>query len=92
MRAAFEPVVDLAAVFAQPVLHVDLVGLVAREGEVEAVQFAALERLLPFELIEEVAAAVRVAEEQPVAAACAGRARAPARTRGTARRQCPDRS
>ena len=37
MRAALQPVVDRAPVFAQALLHVDFFGLVAREREVEAV-------------------------------------------------------
>ena len=69
VRAAFQPVVQRLAVFAQLVLDVYFVRLIARKREVEALQCAALQRLLPFQLIEKIAARVRVAEQQPVAAA-----------------------
>lgn len=67
MRAVFQPRVQFARLFAQAVLHVDLAGLIAREREVEAMQRAALECVLPLDLVEEILAGVRVAEEQPVA-------------------------
>jgi hypothetical protein len=55
-------------------LHVDLLGRVARERDVHARQAAVLERVLPFGLIEEVVREGAVAEEQPAAPlACAAR-------------------
>src|SRR3546814_11904416 len=42
-------------------------GGVPREGEVEPMQLAGLQRPLPFELVQELAAEIPVAEEQPVA-------------------------
>ena len=68
-RAALQPVDDLAPPLAQPVLDVDLLGRVAREGEVEPRQRAVGEGVLPFELVEEIVREAAVAEEQPVAAA-----------------------
>ncbi len=70
VRAVLDPVVEFATAPAQRVLDVDLLGLVAREREVEPLQRAGLERLLPLELVEKVAAEMRIAEEQPVATRC----------------------
>src|SRR5207342_2888312 len=73
MRAVDDPVVDRATVFAQALLHVDAFGLVARKGEVEPVQAAVLQRLLPFELVEKLRTCMAGAEQQPVATAGTGR-------------------
>ena len=59
---------QVGARFPQPLLHVDLLRLVAREGDVDARQRAVCEVLLPFELIEEVVGEVALAEEQPALA------------------------
>jgi len=72
VRARLQPVIDLAAALAQAVLHVQLVRLVARERQVQAVELAAPERVLPFALVEEAAVEVLAAEEQPVAAGRTG--------------------
>src|SRR5690606_34420473 len=72
VRARLQPVVDLAAALAQALLDVDLLRLVAREREVQAVQFAVAQRFLPLGLVEEAGIEVLGAEEQPVAAARAG--------------------
>src|SRR5690348_4915639 len=60
VRAFLQPGVELPALLAQAVLHVDLLRGVAREGEVEAVQPAALQGVLPLDLVEEVAGEVAV--------------------------------
>ena len=52
-------------------LDVDLAGLVAREREIHAAQYALLGEVLEIRAIKEVAIAPLVAEEEPVAAACA---------------------
>src|SRR5438445_9860838 len=65
MRAFLEPGIKLARLFDHAVLDIDLVGAVAREGDVEASENAVFQPLLPFDLIEEVAAQVALAEEQP---------------------------
>src|SRR5438067_906426 len=65
VRAFLEPRVELARLRKHSVLDVNLVGPVAREGDVEAAQHAVLQPLLPFDLVEEVATHVALAEEQP---------------------------
>src|SRR3546814_7049422 len=81
--AALQPVVQVAAALTQALLHVGARGRgsgrgrgrsrvvsgggVPREGEVEPMQLAGLQRPLPFELVQELAAEIPVAEEQPVA-------------------------
>ena len=55
-------------------LHVDLLGRIAREGEIDARERAVLERILPFELIEEIMGEAAVAEEQPAAPGGSSRA------------------
>ena len=61
----FEPGVDLPGPAADPVLHVDLLARIAREGEVELVEHAVAEQVLPLELVEEIGAEIAFAEEQP---------------------------
>src|SRR5215467_3146142 len=63
--AVVEPFDQVAATVPQTVLHVDLLGRVARERHVHAGERAVLERVLPLELVEEVVRVVAVAEEQP---------------------------
>src|SRR5438445_12489647 len=69
MRTVLDPVVEFLAASPQRVLNVYFFTLVAAEGEIEPMQRAGLERLLPFDLIQEIRAEMRIAEEQPVAAA-----------------------
>ena len=64
-RPLLEPGIDIAALPAQPLLHIGLWRGVAREGEIEPAQDAVLQQLLPFNLIEEVAAEIALAEKQP---------------------------
>src|SRR5262249_6854370 len=71
MRAVVEPIDEIVPRLPHAVLHVDLFGLIAREGEIDPAQRAIRERLLPFELIEEIVGEAAVAEEQPVAS-CRG--------------------
>src|SRR5438876_654761 len=68
LRALFQPVPDVARVLAQAMLDVDLLGLIARKRGVEPEESVAPVRgeLI---LVEEVAGAALLAEEQPVAAA-----------------------
>src|SRR2546423_5299739 len=68
VRAFLEPGIQIASLFEHAVLHVDLVSAVTRKGHVEAAQYAVLQPLLPFHLIEEVAAEIALAKEQPRAA------------------------
>ena len=68
VRAVLEPRIQVLADAAQAVLDV-LAGnaAVARERQVEAAQDAALDRVLPLGLVQELAVEVPRAEEQPVA-------------------------
>src|SRR3954454_25406318 len=59
--ATIEPLDDLAAALPQPVLDIDLLGRVAGEGEVEAAERTVGERVLPFELVEEVVSEAAIA-------------------------------
>ena len=69
MRAVLEPGEQLGAALPHAVLDVDLLGLIAREGDVEVGQQAVLQPLLPFQLVQEIVGEVAIAEEQPVAPA-----------------------
>jgi len=73
VRALLEPGEQLGAVLAHPVLHVDLVGLIAREREIEPRQEAAVAHRGQFVAIVEVGLRMLFAEEQPVASARAAR-------------------
>src|SRR5690606_12864354 len=68
VRAAFQPVEQPSAVLFHSMLHVYLLLLVARKGHVHAREGAVLSVAQPFELVEEVAREVAVAEDQPVVA------------------------
>ena len=91
-RAILHPRVQLAPRVPQRMLHVALLRLVARERHVQPRQHAALQQVLPFELIQEVVRVVAVAEHQPVASARADRIALLHEARGTAPRRCPVRS
>ena len=84
MRAVLEPGEQLGAALPHAVLDVDLLGLIAREGDVEAGEQAVLQPLLPFELVQEIVGEVAIAEEQPVAPA--GTCRLPLLQEGAKRR------
>src|SRR5688572_19765091 len=71
--AALEPLVQLAARLGNALLHVGSPPPVAREGEVDACEGAALQRALPLELVKEVAREMTGAKNEPVASAGAGR-------------------
>ena len=73
VRAVLEPGEQLGAALPHAVLDVDLLGLIAREGDVEVGEQAVLQPLLPFELVQEIVGEVAIAEEQPVAPAGARR-------------------
>src|SRR4051794_31765158 len=63
-----EPTPELAGALAHPVLDVDLLGLVAREGGVEACKVAVLLELAQFGGVEEIGGLALIAEEKPVLA------------------------
>jgi len=67
VRAVFQPRIKLGTVFAQALLYIDFLGGIARKGEVELVQYAALQCGLPFGLVEKILAEMAIAKEQPVA-------------------------
>src|SRR3546814_16398155 len=73
MRAFVKPGVEVGRLLQQPMLYIGFHALVARKGDVHAGEGAGLEMLLPLGLIEEVAAEVALAEEQPGAPAGAPR-------------------
>src|SRR3546814_1049724 len=84
MRAFVKPGVEVGRLLQQPMLYIGFHALVARKGDVHAGEGAGLEMLLPLGLIEEVAAEVALAEEQP--GAPAGAPRLPLLQEGTVRR------
>src|SRR3569623_806620 len=63
-RAFFKPGVNIATLLAQTILHIDLVGAVARERDINAAERAALEQRLPFDLIKKIAAKSSFPEEE----------------------------
>ncbi len=71
-RAVADPAIDIRGLLAQPVLHVDLLGLIARKRHIHAREHAVLQPALPFGLIQEVLGKAAVAKEQPALAARAG--------------------
>ncbi len=73
VRAVSEPGPQIAAGFAHAVLHVDLLIAVARPGERQPRQQAALFHRLEFVLVEKIVAGTLVAKEQPIAARRLGR-------------------
>ena len=54
VRTVLQPCIQLAPVFTQALLHIDFFGRVTRKGEVELVQYAALQRGLPLGLVQEI--------------------------------------
>src|SRR6266851_8923944 len=72
IRAVVEPIDEIAPLVPHAMLHVDLLGCIARERVLHAGQRAVGQRVLPFELIEKIMGEAAVAEEQPAAAACRG--------------------
>ena len=68
--AVLEPLPHARRFFAQFVLHVHFLRLVARPRQAVAVQEAVFLPALPFGLVEEVFGEVRVAEHQPVFPRC----------------------
>ena len=73
VRAVVEPAPHVGAVVEHLVLHVDPVGLVAGERQVQPVEEAVASHVLEIVSVVEVFAAVLVAEEQPVATGVAER-------------------
>src|SRR5713101_2242066 len=73
VRAFLQPAPELGRVLAQAVLDVDLLGLVAREGEIEVGQHAAALPVEDLVLVEKIRGAFLIAEEQPVPALGAAR-------------------
>src|ERR1700680_642293 len=74
IRAVVEPIDEIPPRLPHAMLHVDLLGCVARERNIHPGQRAVLERILPLELIEKIVGEAAVAEEQPAAPACRRRA------------------
>ena len=70
--AGLEPGVEFGCVLQHAVLDVDLFRLVAGEGEVEAGEHAGGLERGEFLAVEEIGGGLLVAEEEPVAALCAG--------------------
>src|SRR3979409_1501011 len=66
MRAFFEPRPELGRVLAHAMLDVDLLRLVAREGEVELLEHAAALPIDDLVFVEKIRGAFLLAEEQPV--------------------------
>ena len=66
MGAPLDPRVQLGRLLLHLMLDVDLLRSVTREREIKAMQLLFRQRLLPLDLIEEFAAKVPIAEEQPV--------------------------
>ncbi len=90
VSTGFEPAEQFRALFENPMLHVELLLLIAAERGVEAGENATLEEVGEFVLIEEIVRGALFTEEKPGGAARRWR-RARARTRGTARSRCRDR-
>src|SRR5690606_39884059 len=67
--AALYPVEQITGLFAQLVLHINFLCLIARKSQIQALQSTVLQRLLPFRLVQEVGRKMWVAEEEPVAPA-----------------------
>src|SRR5260221_5880253 len=72
--AVLQPRPERRGLLAHPMLDIELLGLVAREGGVEAAQQAIGDIALKLLLIEKIEFAPLIAEEQPVATARADRA------------------
>ncbi|SHT73851.1 Uncharacterised protein [Mycobacteroides abscessus subsp. abscessus] len=68
VAAVLQPCEQIAAVLAHSVLHIDLLGLIAGEGEIEAIQEARRVPGVDLVLVDVVMCPVLVAEEQPVVA------------------------
>ena len=71
VRALLQPLPQFGGFFADFVLHVDFLFLIARPGEVVFVEQAVFRPALPFGLVEEILGEVLVAENQPVFATVA---------------------
>ena len=69
--AVLKPSIQLCAVFANPVLYVDLAALITRERGIKTSQVSLLEVPLPLKLIEEIAIEVAISKEQPIITFCA---------------------
>ncbi len=70
MSAFLQPREQVSPILAHAGLHIDLLGLIAREGEIEPGQHAITAHLAQFIGIDEVGFLMLVTEEQPVASAC----------------------
>src|SRR5258708_4428688 len=73
MRTVLGRAIQLTRLLEHAVLDISLVRAIAREGDIEPSEDAILQPLLPLELVEEVAAEIALAEEQPGAAGCGSR-------------------
>src|SRR6185369_9562921 len=67
MCTLLEPAIERPGLLAHAMLHIHLLRAIAREGDVQSRQDTTLALAQPFELIEEIAAEVALAEEEPVA-------------------------
>src|SRR5438105_2911216 len=65
MRTVLEPAIQLTRLLEHAVLDISLVRAIARECDIKPTEDAILQPLLPLKLIEEVAAEIAFAEEQP---------------------------
>src|SRR5688572_20722419 len=72
VSTGFEPVPQVCCRLEHAMLNVSLLGLIAREGEVQSVQIAARLPLLERLLIKEVGRASLITKEEPVLSGCAG--------------------
>src|SRR5262249_324666 len=61
-----QPLPKLGSVFFHPMLHVNLVGLIAGEGQIKSVQFTGSLILKKFVAIEKIAGPMLLAEDEPV--------------------------
>src|SRR5687767_15988811 len=71
-RTRLDPIVQVPPRFGDALLHVGLAPAVTREGEIETSEQALLQRPLPFELVQEIAAESPRTEDEPVASARPG--------------------
>ncbi len=66
-RTVFDPGENLRSIFTQPILHIDLLVLIALERDIKLIESTVLQMTLPLELVEEVFGERTITVEQPVA-------------------------
>ena len=92
LRAFLQPAPQLGALFADAILHVDFLRLIAGKRQAELVEQAIALHALQFFAIVEIAGGVLLTEEQPVATLVPPRAALLQERRETAPRRCRGRS